>query len=1497
MKTVLGFLGCLLLLLSPVAQVQAAERVEAEDLYRPMKLKFFDVDRDLAQEKLGQAWDFEDGTSENFAYFSPEVKGLQVADGVIRFSTSGESVTLGWGNYQDRQPRDERIMLWQDWNIIELRVKQSAESSEWTLSLWQEGKATVGGRRRTSATSQLKGTDWQTLSFQVQMPGPDGFEIAIKGPADNVIEIDSLRVLKRLNQGYFRKEFALPPGKVWRAVAEVGKEMTVYVNGREVPCQTIIPTIYVTISLDLAPYLQPGKKNCIALLGQAQLPRDWACQGNLQGKVVMSGGEVILLDTDETWRASPTAGKGWNQVGFDDSKWAAAELVGKPLGVVVRKWPAYDGRLVLENPYHDPKLFFSDAHPLRVNVRVPEGLAKEQAELKWVLRRVGEIKEPEQEVASGTVPKFSRLPQKSSLLYQLDAGRQERGVYTLEVSLQTAGQIIESRLREPLMVVGKLPMKEVEGTSYEDGMELTLEDTIDFTNPKDQHLWAEIDVQKGVTSSQAGDAPRIVRKGNLVYRETAPGSNSMFDYQFSFQHPGSFYLMVVEYPDDAYRWMGVGVATADNPEMKNWHTQSGPGIITGYKYPLTNQMKELRFVHYADPGIQALHIVSLSRYQTAAAAKVRIYRIKDLPALKVNTSGERFLGLHTERARTLGIAYGTNDPTFIQLYYYSKLKLDMVDMFTQRLRWYLEGCQNYARYLRFTGQNLHVMGAWQYNEGNLSYISPDLIPSARIPKDIRDVALRVFEQNGISMMAMIEFMATRALVNKYTVSNAQVAEGADTIWPVSRQGKQAGGHAVSQSCFDHPAVQEAYLRVINDLAIKFSHSPAWKGIYVMSYPTFSGPITYAPAGGPLDYSYGDATIAAFEKDIGIRVPGDPKDPKRFQMRYLFLTSEPMRDKWIDWRCRAVHDLVVKTRDVLQKHRRDLQVLYGCYLDVDWILRWCQSGKPYLEFLRQYGWDPSLYRKDRDVWVGRYLYPNDRHWGAGDSYGYAAAWEQYFGKEPIAAYDREVDRFIVLNTTWHELYPWHHYPPPQGWPVPTYRARYVSQPNGDNSREHYTAGLIGADPEVVMYGFTDATLPSGNEQELREFARVLTALPKEKFQPVGNTCDFKHNLAIRDLRKGNAYWFYVANPGYWPIRGEVILRGTGRVVDPATGQPVKVRKENGKMILPIDLVPFAVAAFRVDSQTAKVESWSNQPLAAKHLQHMQGIMAEAERLLDSPARLAITLEDVKFMRETLKQARADLESGEYARAWLALTNWKFWTLLRQQLPQAEKFGAHLPGMKLVARDAEQIPELKVVKMAGHAPKIDGKLDDEIWQRAPATQGFLSMSTKLTYLGNPVIDTAVQAAYDRENLYLAFALADPDVTALRKVASPDHPEQVFRKYDDTLVMLLQPNSGLYQLAVNAGGIKYDTRIAGQDWFVDADKKFDQPWTAAVGQTDKVWMIEVAIPFSSLGAKLPAPGDRWRANFLRRFREFLVPECYWAPVRTGWYDTERYGYLDFV
>ena len=226
-----------------------------------------------------------------------------------------------------------------------------------------------------------------------------------------------------------------------------------------------------------------------------------------------------------------------------------------------------------------------------------------------------------------------------------------------------------------------------------------------------------------------------------------------------------------------------------------------------------------------------------------------------------------------------------------------------------------------------------------------------------------------------------------------------------------------------------------------------------------------------------------------------------------------------------------------------------------------------------------------------------------------------------------------------------------------------RSRHISQPPGDYSREAHVCALIGSEVDTLLFGFTDAVVISGNEQQLREFNRAFCALPRERFAVAADTGGFAHNLVVRELVQDDRTWFYVANPGFYPINGEVRLSGGASVVDPATGDRVSSRSAADATVVPVALQPYGVAAFRADAPGIRVTGCANEPIPGEYIAYMQTILSDVEKRL-AGQHAELSADDVNFLNNTIQSARDALTSGEYAKAWLLATHWRFWALRLQ-----------------------------------------------------------------------------------------------------------------------------------------------------------------------------------------------------------------------------------------
>lgn len=1524
-KRVVTWAACMLLPCSLLSE--EPDRVELAEFYRARRFQMLAQDLDVATEKLGAPWEFTDNKGPLTGQ-SEGVRDLAVESGVVQFTAAADSVTLDLGNVRNQQDEEERVPYWPGWNFVEILARQSADESEWTVQLWQDGRPKVRGWKRnqsgqTRDEETLTGKEWQTLSFPVMMPQPDGFTLTIRGPAGNRIEIDSVRVIRKRRYGCFLREFTMPSGvHVWSAVAEVGRKGHVFLNGKELPVAPYLNQRYLTAPVNLAPHIKRGRNLLVVWFNQDLRGLDLKLLGSpqrgyVQGRVNFSNGEIVSLDAPDGWLvAGEVDPEEASRTGLSSAAWQQAEA--SPHLRETHFWyryPAYDGRLRFVNPGQDPKLFFDDDKPLQIEVDLPEGLAQPGMEVHWTLRRIRELPKLRTRVAHGIVKTFKRRRADHSVVGVIDTGIRSRGVYTLDAGLMKDGEVLERRLEEPLIVVGNLPMgPEVDGREYEEGMDLVLEDAIDFTDPEDPHDWVEVDrIKKGGVVTGIAE-PRVVTRNGLTYRETtgfgsSAGVSTHFSYRFAFQQPGQFYLLVLDYPNDADRGIGAGVIPVKQMGSMGPRRvlQTGPAVVTGFHYPLTDSMEQLKWIHYAQSAESIVSVAALGKGMRGAAARLRIYRVGEtLPELKVNPSGERWTGIHTERARNVALFFGPDAPSAYLHPYQGALGLDLVESVGQRLRWQLIGMENYTKYLRFTGQNLHVMGSYQYSEDNNSYYPPAPFPSSHIPcRDLRETAVRIFEKNGIRSYSLIEYSYHRSIAEReeFQASDDEVRRGADTVFAVSKDGRQAGGYAnVSAMNLNHPAVTEGYMTVIRDLAKKFSFAPSWKGVYVVNCPGFSGTAAFAPHKAPFDYDYSDATILKFEADTGIDVPGEARDPNRFQQRYTFLTSGAMREAWIDWRCRNTVEVLTRTRDLLREWRPDLEVPSGYYIFFEHMEPWLESGREYRDFIRDYSIDPVMHRDVPGVWLGRLMWPNDAMRHLQGVHGYARLWQHHVNPEVLAAYEQERNRLVVMGTWWHETQ-WiapgcstsEHEPKPPAppdWPVSYATARYVSQAGGESAREKFAQALIGADPELLLYGFTDMMMPLGHEQELREFLRVFTALPGVRFEDVNDTADFKHNLAIRSHRDGEWTWFYVVNPGYWRVKGELVLECGERVLDAVSGEAVGRQDARGQRTVPVSLDGYGMAAFKVRSRRAAVIDWSIKPLEAGELAHMRRMMRETRHLLAEPfADKVLDAGERTRVTTTLTQTEQAIAAGEYARAWSMLTGWRFWTLCREDLKQA----AQHPDKVLEPAAEVKAPDLRAVKATGTV-MLDGRAQEPFWASAPVAADFYSLATDGTVQGKSTYRNGVRVAHDSTHLYLFLELSDPAPAKLQKSALV--PGDMYNEYDDCVTVFLWAGPGrLLQLAINPAGMRLTADATGAERGCrEHDPSLTPDWAAAVRTGADGWQVEMAVPFNLLGASAPGDGDVWRMNVLRRFRHFDVAEMYWARINKGWYEVDRYGKVRF-
>ena len=219
-------------------------------------------------------------------------------------------------------------------------------------------------------------------------------------------------------------------------------------------------------------------------------------------------------------------------------------------------------------------------------------------------------------------------------------------------------------------------------------------------------------------------------------------------------------------------------------------------------------------------------------------------------------------------------------------------------------------------------------------------------------------------------------------------------------------------------------------------------------------------------------------------------------------------------------------------------------------------------------------------------------------------------------------------------------------------------------------------------------------------------------------------------------------------------------------------------------------------------------------------------------------------------------------------------------------------------ELSGRIRDFIDGTAVVKRLDATPRIDGNLNESIWQDLPVltiTHPAVTKRTKAELLQYP---GTIRAGYDDKALYIAYHCVEENLAGL----NVRHKKRDSAVWDDDCADFVilpagEDKVGFRHYIVSAGGVIFDAKGAGASSTL---------WTSGVklaighDKAAKAYVLEMALPWSDFG-KTPASGDIWRAQFSRadpfgiggrqntRFGT-------WAPSARGFNNADYLGVLIF-
>lgn len=200
------------------------------------------------------------------------------------------------------------------------------------------------------------------------------------------------------------------------------------------------------------------------------------------------------------------------------------------------------------------------------------------------------------------------------------------------------------------------------------------------------------------------------------------------------------------------------------------------------------------------------------------------------------------------------------------------------------------------------------------------------------------------------------------------------------------------------------------------------------------------------------------------------------------------------------------------------------------------------------------------------------------------------------------------------------------------------------------------------------------------------------------------------------------------------------------------------------------------------------------------------------------------------------------------------------------------------------ESRKIKEIKATRTL-QPPKIDGKLDDQVWYTSKTANEFV-MYEPGDRDPEPVEQrTEVKILYDDEAIYIGGFMYDsnPD-NILKQLTERDN----FGNTDIFGITINPNNDGQneFMFIVTAAGVQLDAQISPSN---GDDYSWNEVWYSKISFDDKGWYVEIKLPYSALRFSKEEQYT-WGVNFFRSIEK--NKELYsWNPIDKSIGKTAQY------
>ena len=545
-------------------------------------------------------------------------------------------------------------------------------------------------------------------------------------------------------------------------------------------------------------------------------------------------------------------------------------------------------------------------------------------------------------------------------------------------------------------------------------------------------------------------------------------------------------------------------------------------------------------------------------------------------------------------------------------------------------------------YLHYAGYNGLVLSVAA--DGSAIYPSRVLEPTPRydtgvffasgqdpMPKDVLEMLLRLMDRENLQMIPAIEFATPLPALEAIRRRGGAEVQGLEWIGADGKTWCQTYtthlGLAPYYNTLD-PRVQEAMLSAVRELVDRYAGHPSFRGL-ALRLSAYG----YAQLPGP-DWGMDDATVARFEHDSGVHVPGS--GAKRFAARAAFLTSDEQCGRWLQWRAAECHRFyhriqaaLAATRDpqagatqadhasmvpaqvsrpAMPLYLAGAEMLAGPEIEAELRPALPRRSSLPLAFLHA-GIDLRLFRDDTQVVLLR----PQRVLPATQLTAQAVDLELAQMSE-AAFFFRSLPQAGSLF-----------FHPPQEVRLPSFDQKVAIKsssallltqavPSGMQNRQRFAESLAAHDAQVLIDG--GWMLPLGQEEATHRFAAAFRRLPPVHF----NDAEESHSgqpVVFRWATLEGKTYAYAVNTTPFPASAQVRLAASANcTIDDlsGSGRPGRLRNDGDGLSWVIELEPYDLAAIALSEPDVKLL----QPQAS-----LSGNVAEAigQRIRQLGARAA------------------------------------------------------------------------------------------------------------------------------------------------------------------------------------------------------------------------------------------------------------------------------------